>query len=111
MIGLWKNTFYTFCWGLLFGAIIAIIINVIFYIYVASMVDSDKNTDLSSMLDVGFGLMLLIPIVTVVGGVIHMYYTFSQSYSYGWSDAEEKHGIADDKRLCFGKTWCNWNDM
>lgn len=75
------------------------------------MIGPDMQGDLRTEFNVGYGLMLFIPIVTIVGGVVYMYYTFSKSYSYGWSDAEEKHEIAKEKRFCFGKDWCEWDKM
>jgi Na+-translocating ferredoxin:NAD+ oxidoreductase RnfD subunit len=115
MIGLWQNTFYTFGWSLLIGMIVAIIISLILTFYIKSMVgDGSMNNDpaaFENALSMGMGFMILAPILMVVGGLVYMYYTFGKSYTYGWSDAEERHKIDESKRLCLGQTWCNWKEM
>jgi hypothetical protein len=109
------TTFWTFCWSLLIGAVIMIIISIIFTLFISSLASSvisaKDGEDLASLANKGIFFIMFIPIIIITCNIFYMYYTFSKSYSYGWSDAEEKHGIPADRRFCYGKKWCEWDKM
>jgi hypothetical protein len=114
MIGLWKNTFFTFCWAFLIGIIISILITIIIMLFLqfnSPEIDGPGGeTDYKTGENIK-GLMMFMPILLLTSVVAHLYYTSSKSYSYGWSDAEEKHNIPEADRFCLDNEWCNWEGM
>ena len=96
--GLAKNTLYTFGWSIVFGIVVSIILGLLVW--------------LLATLKLSGAILAVSTVVSSLAVMIgFMYFTYAKAYSYGWSDAEEKHEVPENERLCYTKDSCEWKKM
>lgn len=91
---------YTIGWSILYGIVLSLLIAVIAYAAIISIGLTGSSTQSMTSMVIVFGLLYF-------GSVCYFTYKIiSNTYQYGWRDAEEHHTISDDKRKCKNNEWC-----